>query len=765
MTDMETMAGQSNGVSLGRWLMAIPGIGLLLLSLRPFLDFPVVGQWLLVAGAGYFALLYLFPRCWLLILPLITVSLDFATYTGRFLFNEYDLFFLITISYALISGRFDIGIIRRKWAFTLVAVYMAVVFSTFKAWSVFLFPPEATESNPYYLPEYGYRLVRGMLWALLITPLWVHLFKKDKQQTILWFLVGQCVAALMLGGIILWERGSLGVLLSGAAWYHIVNSVLDLSSAYRTTGIFSGMHTGGEIIDGVLLLLLPATLYGLVQGDRLWLKALALIAFCALAYSATVGFTRATYVSFFLSCSAFAVLFIFSRKLAGLHRQDIPYLHGLGVLMVGLVAAFLSFSRGGSFALAACSGLVFIAMAGVMMMRFHRLLSGACWLLGGVAMVTLAVKSHLDSRWIESSMMWAGVIAIAQICFFVMTIWLFLRLRHQNVFNNLMVMVLLIMLPAIFAMALGGYKIKERMTTAFEDLDTRMSHWQDVAASSSGGVMVDLIGNGTGTFPANYAYHFPDVVKKVGSFVVMNEGDKAYLRMGVGEDLAFGQRVSVTPSSEYKLKLLARADDKARLAVYVCERNLIFASEFRSNCNAKSIRFEDTEGLFKPFSLTVDSEEVGARHPWARWPTTVYFKNVSKQAVIEIDNVMFELDESNLLYNGDFSAGLDGWFFYNDFQHLPWHVKNIYVQSWYDNGWIGLVIFLTLGVCVALLPVFRPRLSPMYVVFSVGIIGIGVFGFFGSPLDSARVSWLFYFYLFAALLRPSDVDSSETLAQ
>ena len=46
--------------------------------------------------------------------------------------------------------------------------------------------------------------------------------------------------------------------------------------------------------------------------------------------------------------------------------------------------------------------------------------------------------------------------------------------------------------------------------------------------------------------------------------------------------------------------------------------------------------------------------------------------------------------------------------------------------------------------------------SVLYVAFATGIIAIGVFGVFGSPLDSSRVSWLFYFYLFVSLLRPKD---------
>jgi len=752
---MEAGVGPNN-FSLSRWLFLVVGMVLLPLSLYPFLNFPVVGLWPLIAGVGYLLLLFFLPYCWLLILPLMTVSVDLATYTGRFLFNEYDLFFLITISFALVSGRFDVGMSHRKWAFALILAYFAVVFSTYEAWSVFLFPPASINSNPYYLPEYGYKLVRGLLWALMLTPLWLHLYKRDQRRAVNWFIYGQCAAALLLGLIILWERGSLGVVLSGAAWYHIVNSVLDLTSSYRTTGIFSDMHTGGEVVDGILLLLLPASIFGVLYADNLRLKVFALLAFCALAYCATVGFTRATYVSFFLACSAFALLHVVSRWLNGTHQNEMPYLLILATLLVGVVASFSSYSRGGSYALFACNALVVVALMAVKAVSWHRLAAMAGGLFIALLLVAFAVKAHLDSRWVEYSINSAIVIALLQICFFGLTTRLFLGFRSQSNFNNQLLAVLLIMLTSIFAIALGGYKINERMETVDKDLNGRLNHWSNVIKSSGQGFKIDMLGNGVGSFSVNYAYNFSGLVKKIGSFVVVREGENVYLSMGLGSDLAFGQRTPILPGYQYKTELLVRATGRATLAVFLCERNLIFASNFQSNCAAESIHIDDTSGRFIPVTLNVDSKGVGARNIWSRWPTTFYIKNLSEQAVIDIDNISLHLSEETLLENGSFSAGLDGWFFYNDFEHLPWHVKNIYVQSWYDNGWIGLMLFLVMGVTVALLPIFHPRLPSLYTVFAVGVIGIGAFGLFGSPLDSARVSWIFYFYLFVALLRPTD---------
>lgn len=733
----------------------LTGLALLLLALYPFLSFPLVGSLSIVVALVYLVLLFFVPRLWLLVLPVATVSLDLATYTGRFLFNELDLLMLTTIAFALLSGRFDLRLSHRKGALLLIAAYGAVVLAGYSAWNVFLFPPESITGNPYYLPEYGYKLIRGMLWALLLTPLWLNVFRRARDRSVNWLVTGFCTAALVLGVIVLWERGTLGVLLSWSAWYHVVNSLLDLASAYRTTGIFSDMHTGGEVIDGIVLLLLPVTLYGIFHGSRGVLKIYALVAFCALAYCATVGFTRATYVSFFVGCVAYAVLSMVCRWRAGIRQSGFPSLLISVTLMVGMLAAWLSFSRGGSYALAAFAGLAVFALVGGWLAQRYRALGVICWLLAGCLLLSVTISAHFDSRWVDRSAGHALTIGLAQLLFYVLAIVLFVRLRTQPYFNQFLAVVLLVMLPGVFAVALGGYKFNERMDTISSDLDSRLSHWQNVVDAGSSSWRARLLGNGIGTFPADYAYRFPEKVSAVGSFSIESAGGNAYLRLGPGEDLAFGQRIPIQPDTEYTVQLRVRASEKARLAVFICERNLIFASNYQANCHASSLRFEGTGEHFTTVSTTLDSASVGKRSRLSRWPTTLYLKNFSRGTIVELDDVTFGSGNENLLTNGEFTGGLDHWFFYNDFAHLPWHIKNIYVQSWYDNGWLGLGLFVLLGITAALVPCLPQNTLPLYVAFSAGVIAIAVFGLFGSPLDSARVSWIFYLYVFASLLRPA----------
>jgi len=81
---------------------------LVLLASPPFLDFPRLGFWLLPFGFIYLIALRLWPMLWLVVLPVATVGIDLTTYTGRFIYNEFDWLFLLTLSSTLIFGRYSL---------------------------------------------------------------------------------------------------------------------------------------------------------------------------------------------------------------------------------------------------------------------------------------------------------------------------------------------------------------------------------------------------------------------------------------------------------------------------------------------------------------------------------------------------------------------------------------------------------------------------------------------------------------------------------
>jgi hypothetical protein len=196
-----------------------------------------------------------------------------------------------------------------------------------------------------------------------------------------------------------------------------------------------------------------------------------------------------------------------------------------------------------------------------------------------------------------------------------------------------------------------------------------------------------------------------------------------------------------------------RAQHPGWLAVALCERNLIYASNFMPRCVRERIHFEATDGAFEQQTVEINSDQVGARRSLWRWPTVMTLHYGKAGTVLEIDAIELSPGDFNQLHNSTFKRGLDYWFSYNDFSHLPWHVKNTFLQVWFESGWLGLGLFLTLLALLLRCSFQYHAFDSLVPVYTTGVILMCLFGLFGSPLDSARVSWIFYFFLCAGVAR------------
>ncbi|MEH6571324.1 MAG: hypothetical protein V7709_19740, partial [Halioglobus sp.] len=540
------------------------------------------------------------------------------------------------------------------------------------------------------------------------------------------------------------------VLLSGAAWYHLVSSLLDLTTSYRVTGIFSDMHTGGEALDGVLLLLLPATLYSAVYGRATWMRLLGGAGFLALAYVTLVGFTRATYAAFAIGLACYAALTLWSRRTSGLSLPA-PLALLCGSLAAGVVAAVMAYRFAGSYGLASYGALLLLAYTANRMELPQWGSHGVT--VSVVVLVALAVNAHFGSRWVEPSFIQAALMAVGLVASFVLALKLFRESGKSSEINRLFLLGGALVLPVILAFALGGYRINERATRVSADLESRQNHWSDVIASARSGFLGQWLGNGVGSFPSSYIGAHPQRVQDVGSFGVFKEQRRDVLRMGGGHDLKVGQRVTIEPFINYTFSVHLRAEEAGRLSIALCERNLIYASNYVPRCVHGRINFEATNGVFEQQTLEINSGRVGERGALRRWPTIMTLRYRNAGTVLDIDTIELSPDGLDKLHNSSFKQGLDYWFYYNDFSHLPWHVKNTFLQVWFESGWLGLGLFLALLAFLVRTNFERRSHDSLAPVYTTGVITLCVFGLFGSPLDSARVSWMFYFLLCAGVAR------------
>jgi MFS family permease len=369
----------------------------------------------------------------------------------------------------------------------------------------------------------------------------------------------------------------------------------------------------------------------------------------------------------------------------------------------------------------------------------------------GVILIGLAVNAHSSSRWVAPSFL-AGLSLVFLLgTTYVLASKLFAESQQLSAINRLFLLGGSTVLPIALALALGGYQINDRITRVGADLETRENHWENVIASARHGFWRTLFGNGVGSYPGRYIDSHPEKVREVGSFNILEERQRNVLRLGGGRDLAIGQRVPIQPYTIYSVNVSLRAEQAGKLGVALCERNLIYASNFQANCVSGSMRFDATDGAFTEQTLELNSGRVGERSALGRWPTVVSLHYDTVGTVLDVESVTLSADGFNVVRNTSFKNGMDYWFHYDDFSHLPWHVKNALLQVWFETGWLGLALFVALLGLLIRTILARHTHDSLAPVYTTAVISLAIFGVFGSPLDSARVSWMFYFFLAAGL--------------
>ena len=668
------------------------GLALVIVALMGAQDLPLVGDAVFATGAAYLLALVLFQRLWLLVLPLLCVLIDLAPWTGRFIYNELDVFFWLTVAAALICARYRLPA-WEEWSslqrlgFVLIVTYLVLTLATARGLSAITSPPGAAFDNPYLVPEYGYKVLKGLLWGALLTPLWFELRAQDPRRTLLVLFSGASLAALALLGVILWERGTVGAFAEGpvALWA----SLSDMGTYYRTIGLFSDMHTGGEALDGTIIVLLSLNLYAAVYGGSTLVRGVALSACIALVYVTLVGFTRATYAAFALTLSLAVAFELFRRR--RLWRLSVPRCLGCASLLP----------------------LFFLTSYGTAL----ELLPLPWWLLLAVQAFLIAalMPSQLHGRWGATA--W-GVAALLGV-------------------------------PLVFALGLTTESMGRRMVGMEHDLDTRWEHWERVLQLGTRTPARVLIGHGAGSFPVLYQASYAEDTEWIGSFSVNAENN--YLEIRGGGDLMLYQRLP--PGTEqFRVRLSARARGGGELSVAICARNILDTGWWGGRCDRKSIVLgEDEEFAEHVVALAAPREALSGEA--VGWPLALHIRALSESQLIELESVE-ALPGSPILRNGEFRRGLDHWFFSTDFGHLPFHIKNIWLQFWFDHGVAGLLNMLALVTLLAWRLVRGTDVSATVAMSGVAILAMSALGLFGTPLDSARMGWWFYLLLFLGLLEP-----------
>ncbi|RDV29188.1 hypothetical protein DXV75_01635 [Alteromonas aestuariivivens] len=707
--------------------------------------FPMYQWQLALFGLVYAAGSCYFSRLWLYVLPVLTVGLNLAPWTGRYVADELDFFVLLTLAVA--SAKRDFGVhLAQRSKLVAIAFVALCIFVTQPFDFVGLFEPMTT--NFYHTPLFGAAILKGIVYALLLSWLLQAQFQQHSEKTLNHFLCAGLLTTFVLFVLVLWERGILATWASDSGLWLKLHALANFSSIYRITGQIAGMHTGGESLDGILLFLAPVNLMAVMYFRSSRSRFISLLAMGCLLYCILVGFTRATYAATAIGLATVAAMYWWSVRGRNSGANELATVVLYAALLLG---TFLVFQRAGYYALIASGGLL---VASLWITQQRGVLKAGYWpAMVGVALVFLliAVKSYLDSRWIEQSLAQSVWLAAGIIVCLVSTLALARRSPEAEPVSQVLFRGgAYTLVAAVMVTSLSGSRITIRNETIWADLQTRLTHWQAVLDSGEPSLTAQFLGNGLGSFPLNHALNNIEVVAKDGTFSV-SQG-QGLLELDSGGDLQLGQRVNVTPGGEYSLQFRYRARGPAGLLVKVCQRNLIIFEHWAGNCTTEKFRFEPSQE-FKTVSkqIKLDSFDASA---FALPATFLIGQNNSSGKTGLTGLALLDGTGNNLISNGDFSAGMDQWFFYHDFSHLPWHIKNLYVSVYYQLGFLGCVLFVV--ICV--MGIGRYRHSGTVAEGALRITFLGIlaaylaFGFFGDPTDSARANMWFYLAVFTQAL-------------
>lgn len=762
--------------------------------------YPFHATWLAPILLIYAGLLGWRPQLCLFALPALLPVLDLAPWTGWFFIEEIDLMLLLTAAFAY----WKINVFKPSarlpacaWA-CIAIITLAYLIGIWRG----LLPLPAIDTNSFtdYLSPYNsLRIGKSWFWAIILLPVLLCCAGRDLINIERYFIPGMLAGLALVSCAAIWER-----------W--LFPGLMNFSSDYRTTAPFSAMHTGGAALDGYLALSFPLLSIWLLARLSRFKVAAAIALLAAGGYAGLSTFSRGLYAAYACSAAIIAARLV-SPLLMALKLKNTPWSNvrrlggAIGAMLLIVYALFNVFSSAGYRGFGAAL-IVLLAAAGLATMHVTWKLWPATLLCSIAIEITLgsllslneaasgmfkppyllfivsalgfagALVGHsrvaaliafwclaLNALWVGSH--WGGmaalqpgalVVAIALGLIAINTIartplW---RIdRSSLTLTGAMAILLALMIP--FS---ASYYAVERFSSSRSDLEGRVRHWTQVLDIMDNDRLTQAFGMGLGKFPVTYRWR-NSLGELPGSISYLDDINNRYLRLfapqypaGYGEVLRLLQRLPIRANTWYVLALdVRRADERSWLNIGICERLLLYPQ----NCVYAPLGVLSPGPNWQHHTLRLASAQLGAASWLARAPTQIEVAVGGSHAFIDIDNISLREENSGieLMRNGAFSDGNDGWFFSSDRHHLPWHAKNLALNLYFELGWLGLLSFFSLLLyAITHLLAQAGHTGIRASAYLAAIAGFQVVGLFDSLLDVPRLALLFYLVLFVALMLP-----------
>lgn len=759
-------------------------------------------------AAGSIALLcwiafFSWQHLWLIALPALLPVLGFAPWTGWITFEEVDILIFVVAAGGYLRMAFPLQRIQTSKTtgrgqgqptllWLIVGLFAAsVIASMFRGFS------DAGGFGfgwfqGYHEPMNSVRLGKSFLQALLLVPLWRSAMGTNPDQTNEFLSLGLTLGLGASALTTVWERAAF-------------TGLLNFSSDYRTTGLFWEMHVGGAALDGFLALTVPFAIRELISARSPTRGSIA-GCICALAaYACLTTFSRGVYLAVPIGMTVFFVLHTLQRRCLmnkGLlvDSSSSSLQSGFLVIGFGLIAGWM-FQTSGYRGAVSLLGVIALALP---LAPVLRSLPGKQWMIGSIgglfiaaiaagltwlipkgayityilgfvscALMITAQRRHPALNQIAGPGALAAFIATAVAVVFVADHWggslavlpatasaavcmaiaLIAGRTKRPVWPTtthwqaiiLGLMGLTIGTVGVFS---GGAYMGDRFSTGSRDLTHRLDHW--ALGTNMLQSPADLwLGKGLGRFPSNY-FMFGDPQEHPGDYRLQQEGNERYLRLtgglhvhdGWDQVLRLTQRVS-EPGIPTTVSSQVRTANDISLRFELCEKHLLY----NAACITREVGVKAAPDKWQAVSVELRGEKV-SHGPWYA-PRMIAFSVAvgTGSGIAELDKLQLNgRDGRNMLTNGGFSDGLAHWFFSSDKHHLPWHIKNMPMHVLFDQGIIGLALWVTLlGGVLLRLSTGKARAHPLAPVLAASLVGFTIVGMFDSLLDVPRIATLFYF--------------------
>jgi hypothetical protein len=752
------------------------------------------------------------PQGWLFFLPALLPVVDLVPLSGNMLLTEADQLILVIalVGYTQLALGTPRRLPYRRGAqlSLLSGGLVALLTLSYAVGAVRGFLPYAPMDEQlagYHSRWNALRVGKGFFLPLLLMPLLIRALREDGMAAVERLAYGLVAG---LGGVslfALWERLA-------------YTGLMNFSSDYRITASFWEMNVGGAALDGWLALTLPFSVWAVMRSRRLS----SLIPFMALAglafYVALVTFSRGVYAACFASALVWAWVWLRAPLQEGPAGGDTrkPRLKRSDMFAAALLLGMLSwgmwlvFHTGGYRTLGAIvvlvpathltasaghrarpwsllvAALVWVSLLGIEAALFLTLEKGS-YLAFGLATVlfawaalswmrrpTAAATGRLIGLWFGMAMAaalvalhWGEMPALLD-CLrteAAMALVLLLYCLRPEPLGAWQPRSGFVALGASAALALavavpGGYYMGSRFSSAHQDMGTREKHWTE--GMSWLDTPADWIfGKGLGRFPEVF-YWKGSEAETPGVHAFPQEAGQHFLRLvSARHSLSWGnvwrllQPVPVATSGPLQVFADVRAHKATILYFEICQRHLLYAEA----CTIAHAAMNADPQHWKAIRVVLAGAPAKSG-PWYA-PRISWFSValLSSGGMADIDKLrLVDASGRDLLRNGDFSAAGDFWFSSSDRDHLPWHIKNVFLNMYFDQGLLGVAAFVLLLLGVGMRGLTRADNWPLAPIFLASLAGFATVGLFDSLVDVPRLATLYYLICFTLLVvRPTQL--------